>query len=76
MLGGRKRTRPKAWLQHRGGNHCCPRSRIRRRSQDLSGDKAQVVQAFGGTELVRRGSDEEIKEEYRFYSYGDAMLIL
>ncbi len=35
-----------------------------------------LVQAFGGTELVRRAYDEAIKEEYRFYSYGDAMLIL
>lgn len=35
-----------------------------------------LVQAFGGTELVRRGYDAAIKDEYRFYSYGDAMLIL
>jgi S-adenosylmethionine:tRNA ribosyltransferase-isomerase len=34
-----------------------------------------LVQAFGGTGLVRRAYDEAIKEEYRFYSYGDAMLI-
>jgi S-adenosylmethionine:tRNA ribosyltransferase-isomerase len=35
-----------------------------------------LVQAFGGTELVRRAYEEAIAEEYRFYSYGDAMLIL
>lgn len=35
-----------------------------------------LVQAFGGTELIRRAYDIAIKEEYRFYSYGDAMLIL
>ena len=35
-----------------------------------------LVQAFGGTELVRRAYDVAIAEEYRFYSYGDAMLIL
>lgn len=35
-----------------------------------------LVQALGGTELVRRAYDEAIKEEYRFYSYGDAMLII
>jgi S-adenosylmethionine:tRNA ribosyltransferase-isomerase len=35
-----------------------------------------LVQAFGGTDLVRRAYEEAIAEEYRFYSYGDAMLIL
>jgi len=35
-----------------------------------------LVHAFGGTELMRRAYDEAIREEYRFYSYGDAMLII
>lgn len=35
-----------------------------------------LVAAFGGRELVRRAYDEAIRERYRFYSYGDAMLIL
>jgi len=35
-----------------------------------------LVQAFGGTDLVRKAYAEAIREEYRFYSYGDAMLIL
>ena len=35
-----------------------------------------LVRAFGGDELIRRAYDEAIREEYRFYSYGDAMLIL
>jgi S-adenosylmethionine:tRNA ribosyltransferase-isomerase len=35
-----------------------------------------LVQTFGGTELIRRAYQEAIREEYRFYSYGDAMLIL
>jgi S-adenosylmethionine:tRNA ribosyltransferase-isomerase len=35
-----------------------------------------LVQAFGGMELVRRAYEIAIAEEYRFYSYGDAMLIL
>jgi S-adenosylmethionine:tRNA ribosyltransferase-isomerase len=35
-----------------------------------------LVQAFGGAELVRQAYDEAIREQYRFYSYGDAMLIL
>ena len=35
-----------------------------------------LVQAFGGTELIRKAYDEAIREEYRFYSYGDAMLII
>ena len=35
-----------------------------------------LVQAFSGSELLRRAYDEAIRAEYRFYSYGDAMLIL
>lgn len=35
-----------------------------------------LVQAFGGTELVRHAYETAVKEEYRFYSYGDAMLIV
>ena len=35
-----------------------------------------LVRTFGGDELIRRAYDEAIADEYRFYSYGDAMLIL
>jgi S-adenosylmethionine:tRNA ribosyltransferase-isomerase len=35
-----------------------------------------LVRTFGGDELVRRAYAEAIREEYRFYSYGDAMLIV
>ncbi|MEQ8849417.1 tRNA preQ1(34) S-adenosylmethionine ribosyltransferase-isomerase QueA [Botrimarina sp.] len=35
-----------------------------------------MVQAIGGAELVRRAYEEAIAQRYRFYSYGDAMLIL
>jgi S-adenosylmethionine:tRNA ribosyltransferase-isomerase len=35
-----------------------------------------LVSAFGGTELIRSAYREAIRREYRFYSYGDAMLIL
>ena len=35
-----------------------------------------LVRTFGGDELIRRAYDEAIAEEYRFFSYGDAMLIL
>jgi S-adenosylmethionine:tRNA ribosyltransferase-isomerase len=35
-----------------------------------------LVAAFAGLDLVRRAYDEAIKMRYRFYSYGDAMLIL
>ena len=35
-----------------------------------------LVAAFAGTELVRRAYAEAITKRYRFYSYGDAMLIL
>ena len=35
-----------------------------------------LVQTFGGDELVHRAYEEAIRQQYRFYSYGDAMLIL
>jgi S-adenosylmethionine:tRNA ribosyltransferase-isomerase len=35
-----------------------------------------LVRTFGGDELIRRAYEEAIEERYRFYSYGDAMLIL
>ena len=35
-----------------------------------------LVRTFGGDALIRRAYEEAIREEYRFYSYGDAMLIL
>lgn len=35
-----------------------------------------LVQAFGGSELIREAYEEAVREEYRFYSYGDAMLIV
>jgi S-adenosylmethionine:tRNA ribosyltransferase-isomerase len=35
-----------------------------------------LVRTFGGDELIRQAYDEAIREQYRFYSYGDAMLIL
>ena len=35
-----------------------------------------LVYAFGGVDLMRRAYAEAIKEKYRFYSYGDAMVII
>lgn len=35
-----------------------------------------LVAAFAGLDLIRRAYQEAIEREYRFYSYGDAMLIL
>ena len=35
-----------------------------------------LVAAFAGLELIRRAYQEAIRLQYRFYSYGDAMLIL
>ncbi len=35
-----------------------------------------LVCAFGGRELILRAYEEAVKEKFRFYSYGDAMLIL
>ena len=34
-----------------------------------------MVRTFGGDELIGRAYEEAIQEQYRFYSYGDAMLI-
>src|SRR5206468_2462866 len=35
-----------------------------------------LVRTFGGDDLIKRAYDEAIRQEYRFYSYGDAMLVL
>jgi S-adenosylmethionine:tRNA ribosyltransferase-isomerase len=35
-----------------------------------------LVRTFGGDELIRKAYAAAIRREYRFYSYGDAMLIL
>ena len=35
-----------------------------------------LVSALAGVELIRAAYQEAIRERYRFYSYGDAMLIL
>ena len=35
-----------------------------------------MVCAFGGYDLIVKAYQEAIKNKYRFYSYGDAMLIL
>jgi S-adenosylmethionine:tRNA ribosyltransferase-isomerase len=35
-----------------------------------------LVQTFGGCELVAEAYRQAIRDEYRFYSYGDAMLIV
>lgn len=35
-----------------------------------------LVSAFAGTELIRKCYQEAIAQKYRFFSYGDAMLIL
>jgi len=35
-----------------------------------------MVSAFGGYELIMEAYKQAVKEKYRFYSYGDAMLII
>jgi len=35
-----------------------------------------MVSAFAGLDFVKKAYEEAVKEKYRFYSYGDAMLIL
>jgi len=35
-----------------------------------------LVSAFAGRDLVMKAYREAVERKYRFYSYGDAMLIL
>ena len=35
-----------------------------------------MTAAFGGYDFVMKAYEEAVKEKYKFYSYGDAMLIL
>ena len=35
-----------------------------------------LVSALAGTELIRKAYDQAVREKYRFYSYGDCMLIV
>lgn len=35
-----------------------------------------MVSAFGGEALIREAYEQAVKEKYRFFSYGDAMLII
>jgi S-adenosylmethionine:tRNA ribosyltransferase-isomerase len=35
-----------------------------------------MVSAFAGYDFIKEAYAEAVKEKYRFYSYGDAMLII
>ena len=35
-----------------------------------------LVSAFAGVELVKKAYQEAIEQRYRFYSFGDCMLIM
>ena len=35
-----------------------------------------MVSAFAGHDLIMRAYKEAVEQKYKFYSYGDAMLIL
>ena len=35
-----------------------------------------MISAFAGFDLVMEAYEHAVKEKYRFYSYGDAMLII
>ena len=43
---------------------------------ELAALPPETTSAFAGVGMVRRAYEEAIRERYRFYSYGDAMLIL
>jgi S-adenosylmethionine:tRNA ribosyltransferase-isomerase len=34
-----------------------------------------LVQAFGGVTRLKQAYEHAVKEQYRFFSYGDAMVI-
>lgn len=53
------------WVDHLITNFHLPQSTL-----------LMLVSAIGGQEFIRRAYQEAIAREYRFYSYGDAMLIL
>jgi len=35
-----------------------------------------MIAAFAGKDFVMQAYEEAVREKYKFYSYGDAMLIL
>jgi len=35
-----------------------------------------LIRTFAGDELIRRAYEQAVAEQYRFYSYGDAMIVL
>ena len=35
-----------------------------------------MISAFGGYDLIKKAYREAVQKEYRFFSYGDAMLII
>jgi S-adenosylmethionine:tRNA ribosyltransferase-isomerase len=35
-----------------------------------------MVMSFGGEDLIREAYTTAVRERYRFYSFGDAMLLL
>ena len=35
-----------------------------------------MVAAFAGHDFIKKAYEEAVKEKYKFYSYGDAMLIV
>ena len=35
-----------------------------------------MVSAFGGVDLIRHAYNEAMKEDYRLFAFGDAMLIV
>jgi S-adenosylmethionine:tRNA ribosyltransferase-isomerase len=35
-----------------------------------------MVAAFAGLDFIKKAYEEAVREKYRFYSYGDCMLII
>ena len=42
----------------------------------LRAAKLMHVTSLAGTDLIQAAYEEAVREEYRFFSYGDCMLIL
>ena len=54
----------------------CITERLLTNFQRPRSTQLMAVSAFAGLELTRHAYDEAVRHEYRFFSFGDAMLVL